>query len=200
MLSIRSCSSLQTLLLFILSCLFYFISVQLAKLCHFAPSVVLGQFVFRLSVQHPGENLGVPWLLKSDVHHHLSFSAWPSVWMHCGPFRLRSLHSAAVRVCLALTTILDVCSLMMSVHMLFVFSCSCLLLHCTCMTQYSVFVLYNTSLALLRPHLCVPPLSTFRSTGWALGRKLKRSRLNRHRNDVAQADAAEVCGENRAHI
>ena len=187
MLSIRS-TALLFKLCFCLSRVAFFIwSFSNLPTCHLAPSVVLGQFVFRLSVQHPGENLGVPWLLKSDVHHHLSFSAWPSVWMHCGSLRLRSLHSAAaaaaaMRVCLALTNILDVCSPMMSVHMLFVFACSCLPLHCTCMTQYSVFLCYTTHLWLCSDPICAfPPLSTFRKTGWALGRKLKCSRLNRQK-------------------
>lgn len=135
---------------------------------HFSPpSVVLGHFALWLSVQHPGENLGVPWLLKSDVHHHLSFSAWPSVWMH---WLLQAAlsswtHSAARVLVFGHLLARDV-----STHAF------CTLLrtwHNVCLSESAwVCLLYNTSLALLRPHLCVSPLSTVQNMGWALGGKI----------------------------
>lgn len=140
------------------------ITVQLAKLCHFTPSVVLGQFVFRLSVQHPGELLGVPWLLKSDVHHHLSFSAWPSVWMHWPLQAVLSAwtHSAAaVAACVFgfYTHFGHLVARDVSVH---ASACSSLLLYCcACMAQYMECdcVCYTTHLWLCSGPICAFPLS-----------------------------------------
>lgn len=62
-----------------LSRLFAFANLPSFLSSLFTPSRrVLGQFVFATEPQHPGDNLGLPWLLKSDVTHHLPrCAAWP---------------------------------------------------------------------------------------------------------------------------
>lgn len=136
--------------------------------CHLvvSPCVVLCQFVFSAECAAPlGELPGVPRLLKSHVHHHLSVSAWPSVWMH---WPLRAALSARTHSpsCFNKHFCPFARSRCRSERLRLFVSASALCV-CVCAIQHISGFAQAPSV-----RRC-PPSTVFGNTGWALGREIK---------------------------